>query len=290
MVSLQNTSLVSILDGIVMGGGAGLSVHGRFRIATENTLFAMPECAIGLFPDVGMSHVLSRLPRGLGVYLGLTGARLKGADTVSAGIATHFIPSHMIPDFSTRLGTTSTASPSAINRVISEFAAPATVDAVPNADVIDECFGAGSATGFDDLTVENILERLGAAAKKQGSAAAFAEEALEMVLKGCPTSLKITLEAIKRCRKMDSVRDCLQNDFRLAVRCTRRADFYAGVKSAIVTKDRKPVWNPATLAEVSDETVQGFFAPLDDVNVNPFELHSTSSAGDDAGGLPRSRI
>jgi 3-hydroxyisobutyryl-CoA hydrolase len=286
IASMQKTMLISVLDGITMGGGAGISVHGRFRIATENTLFAMPECAIGLHPDVGMCYVLARLPGGLGTYLGLTGARLKARDVVSAGIATHFVPSHMLPDLCLRLSAVNSASPGAIFRAIEEFTSSERLQAVPNRAVIDECFG----TQEDNWTVEDILDRLTAASRREGPEGNFAQDAISLIKKGCPMSLKVTLEAIKRARNMPSVKDCLEMDYRLAVRSTRRPDFYAGVKSAVVTKDRNPIWDPVTLADVSVEDVQNYFNPLSDINVSEIQLDSESNSGNTSQKTRQSRI
>lgn len=262
--SLKDTTLISVLDGIVMGGGAGISMHGRFRIATENTVFAMPECGIGLFPDVGMSYLLTRLKGGTGPYLALSGARLKGTEVLTAGLATHYIPSHMMPDLMARLHATNSGSSSQIARVLSEFAELASTSKLPNQAIIDECF-ADSDGSISNLTVESILERLRAVSEKSepgSNTKLFANSAIDMLSKGCPVSVKICLEALKRARQMTSLSECLQMDFRLAVRCARLPNFLAGVKSAIITKDKTPVWNPKTVREVRDEDVQSYFAPL----------------------------
>jgi enoyl-CoA hydratase/carnithine racemase len=289
IASMQKTMLISVLDGITMGGGAGISVHGRFRIATENTVFAMPECAIGLHPDVGMCYVLARLPGGLGTYLGLTGARLKASDVVSAEIATHFVPSHMVPDLCFRLSAVNSASPGAVSRAIEEFTSSERPQPIPNRALIDDWFGPQD-SNTDSGTVEDILDRLTLASHRAGEEGRFAQDTIALIEKGCPMSLKVTLEAIKRARDMSSVKECLEMDYRLAVRSTRRPDFYAGVKSAVVTKDKSPIWDPVTLADVTVEDVQNYFKPLSDVNVAEIQLDSESNSGNTTQAKRQSRI
>jgi enoyl-CoA hydratase/carnithine racemase len=259
--SLRNTTLVSIWDGIVMGGGVGLTLHGRFRVATEKTVWAMPENLIGLFPDCASTYVLSRLPGGLGTYLSLTGARLKGTDSslLDSGLATHFVPSHNIPALLHRLGSVNMASGGAISRAITEFAPSEPLPPLAYRDVIDDCFG-GLLEGSS--SVEDVVQRLEEAAKKAGDGALFAQNTLDQLLKCCPLSVKVSLEALKRAKKMTSLAEAMQMDFRLGVRMSRRPDFFAGVKSAIVTKDRCPVWSPVSLSDITDESVQAMFLPL----------------------------
>lgn len=262
--NLKNTHLISVLNGIVMGGGAGISMHGRFRIATENTLFAMPECSIGLYPDVGMSYLLSRLSGGIGVYLALTGSRLKGVDVYTAGLATHYVPSHMLPDLVARLGSINVASPGLISRAITDFSIPSESKNLAHHHIVEECFVDADGS-FENLSIAAILERLRKVSDRSrpdSSDRKFAESATEMIRKGCPVGVKICLESMKRARHMSSLSECLQMDFRLAVRCSRLPNFFAGVKSAIVTKDRNPVWQPADIESVPDEDVLSFFKPL----------------------------
>lgn len=269
--SLRSTLLVSFLNGIVMGGGAGLSMHGRFRIATENTVFAMPECAIALHPDVGMTRLLSRIPGGLGVYLALTGARLKGRDVVTAGIATHFVHAHQLPEVEARLSSVEEFTPASVEQVLSEFQVAEPLSPVPDADSINECFMLGG--DLSSLQVSAIVASLKEMSAREGRPGQFAQESLEMMTKACPTSVKVTLEALKRANKMASLAECLQMDFRLVARATRRPDFYAGVRSAVITKDRNPKWEPATIAQVSDVEVEKFFRPIvDDIGVPELAL------------------
>lgn len=261
--NLRNTTLISLLDGIVMGGGVGISVHGKIRVVTEKTVFAMPECAIGLFPDIGIHYVLAKLPGGLGSYISLTGARLKGTDSslLDAGIATHFVPSHLLGQLADRLASINTGSPSAVSRAIAEFSFGEPLPPMQYRDVIDECFG-GWDSPAEALSAEKIVERLRNVEKKGGESGQFASTTLATMLKGCPTSVKVSLEALKRAKTMSSLSEALRMDFRLAVRMSRRPDFYAGVCSAIVTKDRNPQWSPSVLSDVSDADVEALFEPL----------------------------
>jgi enoyl-CoA hydratase/carnithine racemase len=289
LAGLRNTVLISILDGITMGGGAGISMHGRFRIATENTLFAMPECAIGLHPDVGMSYVLSRLPGGIGMYLGLTGARLKGSEAVSAGIATHYVQSHLLPGLRSRLAAANTASAGAVSRAIGEFASSEPLQPVPHLGLIDEFFTA-KPSDRGKTNVETILARLSTATKGEGVESKFAQDTLAMIRKGCPMSLKVTHEAMMRARDMPSVKECLEMDYRLAVRATRRADLYAGVKSAVVTRDKNPAWNPSKLEDISEEDVQNYFKPLSNLGLQELELVGLSEDAETTPTTRQSRI
>lgn len=250
-------AVVSVLDGIVMGGGAGLSVHGRFRVATENTNFAMPECAIGLSPDVGASYFLSRLSEpGLGMYLALTGARLKGPQLREVGLATHYVKAESVGELMSRLQRIEVADDAAIQALLKEFEVQGGQDGhIPGLNVIRECFTADSVSAI--VSKLKAVEQSGTEENSQ-----FASSVLELMRKGCPTSVKIAFQAQTRGAKV-SLDDCLRMEFRIVARCLRRDDFYAGVKSALVTKDRNPVWKPAKLEEVSDESVSKFFEPLE---------------------------
>lgn len=249
--------IVSVLDGIVMGGGAGLSVHGRFRVATENTTFAMPECAIGLSPDVGASYFLSRLREpGLGMYLALTGARLNGAQMKEVGLATHCVKAENVGELMTKLQRTEVEDDAAIQALLKEFEVESGRDGhMAGMNVIRECFTADS--------VPAIMSKLEAVTQSDTEEGArFAGSALELMRKGCPTSVKVAFQAQTRGAKL-SLDDCLRMEFRIVARCLRRDDFYAGIKSVLITKDRNPVWKPAKLEDVSDESVSNFFAPLE---------------------------
>jgi enoyl-CoA hydratase len=244
---------LAIIDGITMGGGAGISVNGAYSIATERTLFAMPETAIGLFPDVGATRFLNRCPGYIGRYLGLTGARLTAADTLYCGFATHFVPHRQMDDLVDALGRTERHQ---IRQVLSCFAmdpGPAPLAALRLA--IDRCFAAN--------TIEEVLEALDADAAAGGEWAGWAHEIRDTLLAKSPTSLKITLRQLQLGREYD-LEAALALEYRLTQHVMAAHDFYEGVRAMLIDKDQKPRWRPATLAEVSDAMVADYFTTIGD--------------------------
>jgi len=246
---------VAILDGVTMGGGVGLSVHGSHRIATERLMFAMPETGIGLFPDVGGGWFLPRLPGEVGTYLALTGARLDAAGAVALGIATHFVPSTRLTGLVAALATTigeADDGRAAINDVLARFAEPLADDPLAaHREMIDRCFMAAS--------VEGILEALD---REAGAGAAFAAEMAETLRHKCPTSLKISLEQLRRGRAMSSLADVLAMEYRLSQHCMQGTEFFEGIRAVLVDKDHAPKWSPDTLAGVTDGLVARHFAAI----------------------------
>ncbi|KAM6332379.1 3-hydroxyisobutyryl-CoA hydrolase, mitochondrial isoform 2-T2 [Podargus strigoides] len=240
---------VALIDGITMGGGVGLSVHGRFRVATEKTLFAMPETAIGLFPDVGGGYFLPRLPGKIGYYLALTGFRLKGRDVLKAGIATHFVDSEKLPALENDLIALKSPSTENIADVLNSYHMKSKVDQEKKF-VLDEHMEKINSL-FSANSMEEIVKKL----KQDGSP--FAIKQLEM----SPTSLKITLRQLKEGASM-SLQDVLTMEYRLSQACMRGHDFYEGVRAVLIDKDQSPRWKPAALEEVSDEFVDSCFKPL----------------------------
>jgi enoyl-CoA hydratase len=242
---------VALLDGITMGGGAGLSVHGPHRIATEKLLFAMPETGIGLFPDIGANAFFNRCPGRIGRYLGLTGARIGAADALYAGIATHFVPSERMADLAERLGRVDWATGeegAQVDRVIAELAGepgPAPLAALRPA--IDRCFGHAS--------VEATLASL---ATESGE---WARATLDTLNKASPTSLEITNRQLALGRDL-AIEDVLRLDYRIALRCLQRPDFFEGVRAVLVDKDGAPRWQPARLADVTRASIDFYFHPL----------------------------
>ena len=226
---------VALMDGIVMGGGVGVSVHGSLRIATERTLFAMPETGIGLFPDVGGTWFLPRLPGQVGMWLGLTGSRLRGADTVAAGVCDRFVEAAELPSFLDALAAGEVPS------------APLDRPALEHRDEIDRTFAGDS--------VESILTALECA----GSDWAARQRA--SILAKSPTCTRIALRQIRAGAGLD-FEDCMRLEYRLARFCMTRPDFYEGVRAVILDKDNAPQWNPATLAEADDAHVAPAFALL----------------------------
>ncbi|XP_072743158.1 3-hydroxyisobutyryl-CoA hydrolase, mitochondrial [Anoplolepis gracilipes] len=249
LIGTYSKPYIAIINGITMGGGVGLSVHGKYRVATEKTLFAMPETAIGLFPDVGGSYFLSRLKGKLGLYLGLTGHRLKGVDVLLAGIATHFVPSEKLADLKRDLlalqNTTDT-----VDEILNKYQPKLNHEfsLAPHMSQIEHYFSAPS--------VEEIIERL----KKDNSE--WAQKNVEMLLKMSPSALKVSKKAIDE-GKGKSLAECLEIEYRLAYTAlSRDGDFYEGVRALLIDKDQKPVWKPTSLADVTDEYVNKRFATL----------------------------
>jgi len=259
----QNKGVVQIAvwDGIVMGGGVGLSIHSPIRIATEKTMFAMPETGIGLFPDVGTTFVLPRLPAGshIGIFLGLTGQRLYAADCLYAGIATHYCPSAQLGELeeSIRAMGDRAADVDAVSAAICTFVGRAKPDASKavleaNAVAIEHCFG-GSSTSAEDIVLR--LEAHGTA---------WAKGALSSLRRASPTSVRITLEAFRR-HQSASLKEAFTTEYRMSQWCMRPqpdSDFCEGIRAVLIDKDNKPSWNPASIEEVSKQRVDGFFAPL----------------------------
>ncbi len=235
---------MALVDGICMGGGVGVSVHGSHRVVSENVIFAMPETGIGFFPDVGGSFFLPRLPGELGMYLALTGARLTAADLVYAGVYTHFVPAAKMGAISTRL--TAGETPDKILKELQEY--PGIAPLAQHRAAIDRAFAQSS--------VEKILDAL-AREDEWG-----AETAKGLRAKS-PMALKVTFRLIREGRKL-SFDDCLRMEYRLALRTVVGHDFREGVRAAIVDKDQSPTWNPPSLEQVSAAAVAACFAPVND--------------------------
>ena len=238
---------VALIDGIVMGGGVGVSVHGSHRVAGDRFSFAMPEVGIGFFPDVGATWFLPRLPGALGTYCALTGERFNSADGVAAGVATHRVPSARFPELLEGLaGTVS------VDAVLAAFAEPAGEGpVVARREIIDRLFAQDS--------VEGILAALDQEAAA-GSDAEWAAKTAATIRTKSPLSLKVALEQMRRGKEWD-FETCMRAEFRIVSRIIEDHDFYEGVRAVIVDKDNKPRWNPATLAAVSAEDVARHFAP-----------------------------
>ena len=250
---------IAVIDGITLGGGAGISVNGAYRVATERTLFAMPETAIGLVPDVGATRFLNRCPGHVGCYLGLTGARLRAADALHCGFATNLTPHDRVAELVEALGRTAWEpgkERDQVEELLARFAAdpgPASLTALQPA--IDRCFAGGS--------VEEILDSLGAEAAASGEYAGWAEETRASLLTKSPTSLKITLRQLAVGRDY-GIEAALALEYRLTQHMMAAHDFYEGVRAMLIDKDQAPRWQPATLAEVDDKMIDAYFAPIGD--------------------------
>ncbi|KAK6143065.1 hypothetical protein DH2020_023413 [Rehmannia glutinosa] len=248
---------VSILNGIVMGGGAGASIHGRFRIATENTLFAMPETALGLFPDVGASYFLSRLPGFFGEYVGLTGTRLDGAEMLACGLATHFVLSERLPLLEEALVKANSGDPAVISSFISDFTQ------IPNLKKGSAYHRLGTINKCFSRTIEEIIAALEweAADKKDN----WITSTILSLKKASPTSLKISLRSIREGR-LQGIGKCLVREFRMlshAMSGDICKDFVEGCRAILLDKDRNPKWEPSKLESIGDEMVDRYFWKMD---------------------------
>jgi enoyl-CoA hydratase len=240
---------VALIDGLVMGGGVGVSVHGSHRVAGDRFSFAMPEVGIGFFPDVGATWFLPRMPGELGTYCGLTGERFNGADACGAGIATHRIPTARFPALLD--GLTGTVS---VDALLAAFAEPAGEGPVlARRAAIDRLFAGDS--------VEAMLAALDREAAAGGADADWAKKTAATMRTKSPLSLKLALAQVRRGKAWDFA-TCMRAEFRIVSRVIHGSDFYEGVRAVIVDKDNRPRWRPATLAEVSDGEVERHFAPL----------------------------
>ena len=254
---------LAIIDGITMGGGAGVSVNGAYRVATEKTLLAMPETGIGLFPDVGATRFLNLCPGQIGRYLGLSGARLGAADALYCGFATHFLPRDRIPELTARLAGIAWrdgAERAQVEEILAAFHADPGADPGPpplaaRRAAIDRCFAGG--------TVEAILDALADEATSGGPDGDWAAETRAGLLTKSPTSLKVTLRQLIVGRGYD-LEQALALEYRLTQHFMAGRDFYEGVRAVVVDKDQQPCWQPATLAEIGEAAVEAYFAPLED--------------------------
>jgi enoyl-CoA hydratase len=240
---------VALIDGMVMGGGVGVSVHGSHRVAGDRFQFAMPEVGIGFFPDVGASWFLPRLPGELGAYCGLTGERFGIADAVAAGIATHHVPSARFGALID--GLTGAVS---VDAVLAAFSEPAGEGAIlARRAAIDRLFAGSS--------VEDILDALDREAAAGSADAEWAAKTAATMRTKSPLSLKIALAQVRRGKDWD-FEACMRAEFRIVSRVIRDHDFFEGVRAVIIDKDNAPRWQPATLREVGDAEVERHFAPL----------------------------
>jgi enoyl-CoA hydratase len=241
---------VSIVDGLTMGGGVGIAIHGSHRVAGDSFRFAMPEVGIGFFPDIGATWFLSRLAGEAGTYCALSSERIGADDATALGVATHRVASSRLPDVLDGL-----CGSVPVDALLSAFAEPATVGPMQvRRHAIDRMFGAAR--------VEDILSALDKASLA-GPDADFARTTAATIRTKSPTSLKIALAQLRRGTGLD-FEACLRTEFRIVSRVATGHDFYEGIRAVIVDKDHKPRWRPPTLDAVSDADVERYFAPVAD--------------------------
>ncbi|MEZ0354125.1 enoyl-CoA hydratase/isomerase family protein [Mycobacterium sp. pR1184] len=236
---------VALMDGIVMGGGVGVSAHGSVRVVTETSKVAMPEVGIGFIPDVGGVFLLSRAPGALGLYAALTGAPFSGADAIALGFADHYVPHDQLEAFRQAIVDESVESALAAHAT-----PPPPSELVAQRDWIDECF-AGD-------TVEDILAAL------RRHDAGPARDAANLIGTRSPIAVSVTLEAVRRAAKIQTLEDVLVQDYRVSSASARSHDLVEGIRAQIIDKDRNPKWSPPDLAAVSAADIEAYFAPVDD--------------------------
>ncbi|MBL8581690.1 MAG: enoyl-CoA hydratase/isomerase family protein, partial [Rhizobiaceae bacterium] len=247
-ISRFSKPYVSLIDGIVMGGGVGISCHGSHRVMTENAQFAMPEVGIGFFPDVGGSHLLPDLGESFGMYLGLTGARIRYGDALWSGIATHTTKAELLPGLLERM-----AAMDEPEAALREVFSPARRETEPE---VLRAIG----RHFSKPTLSAVMESLRRSATDGD---AFAEQTLATVATKSPTSLAVTFQSITRGSRR-SMDDCMRMEYRILRRMLDGHDLYEGIRCALVDKGDKPRWRPDSLDDVSDADVEAHFAPLDE--------------------------
>jgi len=236
---------VAIMDGIVMGGGVGISAHGSVRIVTERSKIGMPETGIGFIPDVGGTYLLARSPGELGTHIALTTAHMSAGDAIACGFADHYIPSAAVDGFVDALKTSS------VEEALAGFTEPAPaselmaqqrwIDASYSADSVAEIVSSLEASGVEAATL------------------AAAE-----IRKKSPIACAVTLQSLRGARQAGSLEEVLNQEFRVSVACLSSADLVEGIRAQVIDKDRNPRWSPVTLDDISDSQVSSFFAPLGD--------------------------
>lgn len=235
---------VALMDGIVMGGGVGVASHGSVRIATDTTKMAMPEVGIGFIPDVGGTYLLSRAPGRLGLHAALTGAPFSGADAIAMGFADHYVPHDKLAAF-----TESVIADGVENALATYATDPPASPLLEQRDWIDECY-AGD-------TVDDILAALG------GHDASAAQDAAKLIATRSPIALSVTLEAVRRAAKLETLEDVLQQEYRTSCASVKSHDFVEGIRAQLVDKDRNPQWSPASLSAVTPADIEAYFVPAE---------------------------
>jgi len=244
------TPIVSLISGITMGGGVGLSCHGHYRVASEKTLFAMPETAIGLFPDVGGGHFLPRLKGKLGLYLALTGFRLRGQDVFSSGIATHFTKLEHVPALEEKLLSLTNAGHDEVKDVLKEFHQPDPNHVFCLQDQLQT---------IDTIFSEPLLEDILVSLENDGSEWALTQ--LQTLGKMSPLSMKVTVKQLEEGAKMD-LKEVLEMEYRLSQRFMEGVDFYEGIRAMLIDRDNNPNWQHTSVGEVTHAEVEAYFKRL----------------------------
>lgn len=237
-----------LMNNITMGGGAGISLHNKYKVITERSIFAMPEVSIGFFPDGGCTYVLPRLRNQLGLFLGLTGYRLKGTDLIHAGLATHYVPAERLKNLEQELLSSDGKN---VDEILEKYRGnidESEFSLAPYIDKIDTCFAG--------ISIEEIIKRL------QNDESNWSKNVTKILEKMSPTSLKITFHALREGKKL-TLDDCIKMEYRLAYSLVQNSsDFYDGYKTIVKDKGRTPMWQPRSLKNVtSNDVLERFVIP-----------------------------
>jgi len=240
---------IALMDGVTMGGGVGMSVHGSHRVVSDRILFAMPETGIGLFPDIGASWFLPCCPGEIGMYLGLTGHRLRAADTLYAGIGDAHVPADRLDDLLAALAGATSLDGDGVAAILRNFAVdPGAAPLADHRAAIDRCFAGDS--------VEDILARLAAEDSD------WARAQIETISTKSPTALKVTYRQLREGARIESIADIMAMEYRLADRSFRGHDLFEGIRAVVIDKDGAPKWDPTSLDAVSEADVDEYFEPV----------------------------
>ena len=244
---------LAVMDGLVMGGGVGVSGHASHRVVTERTQIAMPETGIGFVPDVGGTWLLSRASGELGTHAALTGAQLGAGDAIGMSLADWFVPTDRLPGLLASLGdlrVTGTQLGDTLGHLLGQAAEPAPdPDLGPSRWWIDRCYA--------EPTSEAIVATLAASGVQD------AEDTAKTIGERSPTCVKVALESLRRARRATSLEKVLDQEYRVSLRCLAAPDMVEGIRAQVIDKDRTPRWDPAVLERVDDDLVASYFAPLD---------------------------
>ncbi|MBT2248201.1 enoyl-CoA hydratase/isomerase family protein [Arthrobacter sp. BHU FT2] len=242
-ISRYSKPYVAVMDGIVLGGGVGISAHGAIRVVTERTKIGMPEVGIGFVPDVGGTYLLSRAPGEFGTHAALTAGMFSGADAIAMNLADHFVPAEKVPSLL-----------AALTNLPVEDALPEFAEVPPESvlhsqrDWIDRCYASDDA--------ETIIGRL------QDVEHEAAAKAAASILKKSPVAVKVTLEALRRARRLPDLAAVLEQEYRVSLHALASKDLTEGIRAQIIDKDRAPRWSPPNLSQVGQETINSYFTPL----------------------------
>lgn len=235
---------VAVMDGIVMGGGVGVSAHGSVRVVTDTTKMGMPEVGIGFIPDVGGTYLLARTPGLLGLHAALTGAPFSGADAIAMGFADHYVPHDVLDAFKATV-----IADGADAAVRTHAIEPPASTLLAQRHWIDHCYAAD--------TVADIVAEL------RGHDDGPANDAADLIATRSPIALAVTLEAVRRAGRLTTLEDVLREEFRTSTASLRSHDLVEGIRAQLVDKDRNPKWSPSTLAQCTKDDIAAYFAPAD---------------------------